>query len=382
MRRLAILACIPLLLAAQPEFFGYFESEVDVLQLNNESYSFAYNKLRLGLESRPNEHVLIGANIIAQHYSGQTTWNIFDFIPNFTNLGLELPLTIPDTLLLDNAYMRLNFSWADITLGRQQISPGVGYAWNPTDIFNSKTLLDPSYEQTGVPGIRLDAPLFSSLSLSTFIQPEDDWEKTAKQLWLKSNIWGFDIELTTAQNQWPYWTSLSSLPPVDRRLYGASIVGEIAGVGVWTESARYTMDGIDTHGTFNHLWDEVVWGADYTFENSFYVLGEVLFNGLGEVNKRNVQLNNYFQSLEGITRGLMQNYTFVYMSHPTFDYVSLSLLSIACLNDYSGTLAPQIDWNAFENTNISFQGSFFFGEDDTEFGIQDWGLRLRVRSDF
>jgi len=382
MRRFAIFHLLPLLLAAQPDFFGYFETEGDAMQLNTETYAFGYNKLRLGMESRPNEHVLIGANINIQQYWGQTTWNLFDFIPGYSELDLQMPMNISDTLLLDNVYMTLHMPWADMTVGRQQISRGVGYAWNPTDIFNSKSLLDPSYEQTGVPGVRVDIPLMYNLSFSSFIQPEMDWDLSAKQIWFKSTLLGFDVELTAAQTQWPYWTALSTLPPVDKRLWGASAVGEIAGIGAWIESGRYTMDGLDTHGEFHHLWDEVVWGADYTFENSLYVLGEVLFNGLGEVNKRNVQLNNYFQSFEGITRSLMQNYVFVYASHPTLDYVTLSLLSISNLNDYSATVAPQVDWNIYENTTISLQSSFFFGDNDTEFGIQDWGLRLRVRSDF
>jgi hypothetical protein len=49
--------------SAQVDIFGYYESEYDHIQLANKSYNFGYNKLRLDLESRPNENVMVGANI-------------------------------------------------------------------------------------------------------------------------------------------------------------------------------------------------------------------------------------------------------------------------------------------------------------------------------
>ncbi|MEA3287248.1 MAG: hypothetical protein U9Q77_07725, partial [Candidatus Marinimicrobia bacterium] len=75
MRPVVLLLLLPLLLAAQPEFFGYYESEADIMQVAGTNYNFGYNKFRLDIEARPNDHVLIGANINIQHYWGQTTWN-------------------------------------------------------------------------------------------------------------------------------------------------------------------------------------------------------------------------------------------------------------------------------------------------------------------
>ncbi|MEA3287249.1 MAG: hypothetical protein U9Q77_07730, partial [Candidatus Marinimicrobia bacterium] len=65
-----------------------------------------------------------------------------------------------------------------------------------------------------------------------------------------------------------------------------------------------------------------------------------------------------------------------------FDFVGLSAIAITNFNDGSGSIGPQVDWNVFENTNISLQGNLSWGEDDTEFGLQDWGLRLRLLGNF
>ena len=197
---------LPCLLLAQPEFFGYFESEASTMQIGTSNYNYGFNKFRLDVEARPNDHILIGANITAQQYWGQTTWNMLDFIPeeiwtpffppdplSSQAYSPAFPITIPDTLFLDNVYMKISLSSLDVTVGRQQISKGVGYAWNPTDIFNSKSLLDPSYEQTGVEGLRFDYTLAYTASVSVFIQPEQEWEQSAKQGWLKVNLGSVDI---------------------------------------------------------------------------------------------------------------------------------------------------------------------------------------------
>ena len=55
-----IIFLFPVVASAQAAIFGYYESEYDHIQLANKSYNFGYNKLRLDLESRPNENVMVG----------------------------------------------------------------------------------------------------------------------------------------------------------------------------------------------------------------------------------------------------------------------------------------------------------------------------------
>ncbi len=394
MKYWGIFFLLPTLLLAQPEFFGYFESEADVMQLGSISYNFGYNKFRLDVEARPSDNVLIGANLNVEKYWGKTSWNIYDFLPGYADSGLELIEEIRDTILVDNLYMRISFPWADLTVGRQQISPGVGYAWNPTDIFNTKSLLDPSYEQTGVSAMRVYLPLLGRISLNAVVQPEQTWENSTKQVWLKSGLGRFDVGITMAELQQPTPTSLffGDAFDVKRTLAGGSVVGELLEWGLWVEAAQNTL-----HSYFDYVrhsppllpiqfedkvYMEYVVGADHTFDNSLYVLAEVLHNGFGVGEQDNLEIQDYFYALSGEGTSLMQDYAFFYAMHPTFDYVTLSTLVIANFNDNSGTLAPQLDWNAFEDTNISLQGSLFWGDENTEFGLQDWGLRLRVRSDF
>lgn len=396
MKRAVLLFLFPLLILAQPEFFGYFESEASTMTIGSESYTYGFNKLRLDVEARPNDNVLIGANVNFQKYWGKTTWNVYDFIPGYQDLGLVMNFELQDTVLLDNMYMRVSLPFADITVGRQQISPGVGYAWNPTDIFNTKSLMDPSYEQTGVSAIRVEVPLTGRFTIDTVIDPEEDWESSTKQAWLNGGFGRFDLSVTMAEYTW-YQFPLSTGTydfgfKIDRVLTGLSLVGEVAGVGVWTEYATNTLEQ-NIYGycpvctdylllPLTSPFEEWVVGLDYTFESSLYVLGEFLHNGNGNAEKSDLTLNDYFMAFEGTTHSLMQDYAFLYIMHPTFDYTTLSAIVFANLNDNSGVFSPMIDWNAFEDTNLSLQGSFAWGEDDTEFGLQDMGLILTVTSNF
>ena len=383
MSRLGLLL-IPLLLWGQPQFFGYFETEADGLALNGEQYIFGYHKLRLEVEARPSDKVLIGANLNVQRYWGKTRWNLLDFLPPGSwyalteNFGYVIPFELPDTLLLDNIYMRLSFPLLDLTLGRQQISPGVGYAWNPTDIFNKKTLLDPSYEQTGVDAIKADVPLGTRSNLSFILQPRDSWDSSTRQVSAKTRFGRFDLGVLAAEYDWIRSRHLLwGFPPEEtrRQLTGATVVGEIWSWGIWSEMTYNKLNGDDD-------FSEVLLGLDHTFDNSLYFLMEALHNGNGDLHEFELTFDDYLLQLNGETHSLMQDYAFFYASHPTFDYVSISALSILNFNDQSGTIAPQIDWNVFENTNISLQGSLFWGDPNSEFGLQDWGLRLRLRSDF
>ena len=104
----------PILAFGQMEFFGYYETEYDHLQLKGTNYNFGYNKLRLDLESRSNGSIMIAANINFRLYHGKTEWNLFDFIPmNTVEVDGEQITSITDEIYLNNIYLRSSFSLFD-----------------------------------------------------------------------------------------------------------------------------------------------------------------------------------------------------------------------------------------------------------------------------
>ena len=78
----------------------------------------------------------------------------------------------------------------------------------------------------------------------------------------------------------------------------------------------------------------------------------------------------------------MQNYIFTMGMYNMTDYISANLISFGNLDDESVMLAPQLNWDAFEDVSVGVLASQSFGESDTEFGIQDLAIRFRIRAYF
>ncbi len=95
-----------------------------------------------------------------------------------------------------------------------------------------------------------------------------------------------------------------------------------------------------------------------------------------------MQFKDFLYALSGQTHSLMQDYAFVVVHQPVTDVISLGLLGFANLNDKSFMVAPSLEWSAFENVSISLLVSYAQGGQDSEFGLQEWGVRLRLRAYF
>ncbi len=366
---------------AQVNLFGYGEFEYDGIQVKESDYSFGYGKIRLEGEWRPIDIVLIAGNVNGQKFFGKTKWDFFDFIP-FDTLWVEeehmtsMPLTIFDTLFLDNFYARFNFSKLDLTLGRQPLSLGTGYAWNPLDIFNRKDLLDPTYEQPGVNAVRIEIPINDRSSMDIIIAENDSLKTGTKMVQMKTGIGSFDITMNIAQRHhlFPFWRLMNIMSThTTSEFFGGSLVGQLGEFGFWGE-AFLSMENTKSIG-------EYVIGTDHTFDNGVYVMAEYFHNSLG-ATKDELSIYHYVHAYGGESKSLTQNYGFALTRFSFNDFISGSLMTFGNLDDKSFSLAPQVEWSIFENVTASILFSQSFGKMDTEFGIQGKALRLRVRGYF
>jgi len=171
---------------------------------------------------------------------------------------------------------------------------------------------------------------------------------------------------------------------------GVNIVGEFFGIGFWSELGIYNnnlKDSINFVSIYpsyfyeDKYFNEFVIGLDYTFENSLYVMGEYFHTDFGVAID---QLNfthylNYFQSN---VHGLSQNYLFTNVMYPLTDSFTIGVFNIANLDDQSVVLNPQVKYLLGNNLEIAFIGSIFYGDEDSEFGLQNYNFRLRLKAYF
>jgi len=383
MRKLLIsITLLAAALSAQVDWYGYYEAEGDHLNLPAGNIYFGYNKLRVDLDAAPGESFRVSADVIRRAYNGQSTFNFMDFLPEelwpvlpTMDTLTYFPVSLSDTMFVDNAFMEVYLPWFDLKLGRQQISPGVGYAWNPTDIFNVKDILDPTYEQTGVEAVQIFIPLRWGLQLSGILQPRSSWEQTTQYYQLKGLLGQFDISVVYAVSELMK-TGLLGAHKTHREMVGFNMEGEIAGWGVRSEFAVNRLAFAN-----DNLRYEYVLGVDYTTESSLYLMGEYFHNDFG-VDPDQVTFDDYVSYFLGETHSLNTDYLFAMAMYPVTDLISAELFSIYNLNDGSLVINPQLTYNIFEDVELTVTGSLFSGEDTDEFGYQETGLRLRLRAYF
>ncbi|MCK4295757.1 MAG: hypothetical protein KAX28_03765, partial [Candidatus Marinimicrobia bacterium] len=125
MKRLLFLLIISTSLLAGPDWYGYYEGEGDFGKLPDNSMYFGYNKLRLDMDTSPSDNIRISANVIYKQFNGQTELNFMNFIDQKYRPVPEYSYCLKDTLYIDNMFLEFHHKLFDLTLGKQQLSPGV-----------------------------------------------------------------------------------------------------------------------------------------------------------------------------------------------------------------------------------------------------------------
>jgi len=372
------------------ELFGYYESQLLGTGIKGKFYQLFTNKLRVDLKSDLSDTITLAANFDYIHYMGKTEWDILDF------LSEDLVSTIPEEMrafyvlvfsndtFLDNAYIRFSVKPFDLTVGKQQVSLGTGYVWNPTDVFNIKDVLDPTYEQPGHTAIRLDIPLGSMYTLTTLYSPEETWDRSTKLVQLKGNISHFDYRLIAVERVWPF-SDYTEIDPEsmsfanvseNRKMLGGSTVGELVGLGVWAEYAYNWMERSDD-------FYELVVGGDYTFDFQTYVIFEYYRNTRGKSDLELYDINDWMRFLVAEQKSICRDQAYVYVEHPATDLLNVGLQTVFCISDSSLAFVPTLGYSISDNVEIYAYLNFNLGQEGTVYGknMGNGGL-LRLRAYF
>jgi hypothetical protein len=376
--------------AAQEELqiFGYFEPQYMGTHISARYYQLFTNKLRVDIKSELSDNITFAANINAITYHGKKEWNILDFLaPDIRDAIPEAlrPLyTLPfeNQTLLDNAYARLTLAGFDLTIGKQQISLGTGYVWNPTDIFNVKDVLDPTYEQPGHNAARLDIQMGGRHTATLLYAPEASWNESGKLLQLKGGAGRFDYTLILIETLWTFHDysrfdagSLNFVAlPEKRRLWGGSAVGELLGLGVWAELAFNTME-------LSPDFYELVLGSDYTFDFQTYFMVEYYRNTLGKSDYRTYGLNDWMRFFTSEQKSVTRDQLYSLVQHPVTDLLGLGLQCLLSLSDGSWSFVPFARHSLSDNTELFAYLNLNIGSEGKTYGrsLGRGGLlRLRV----
>lgn len=371
------------------ELGAYFENQMLVQEYNENAIVSDYNKVRLDIHTDWQENLSFNADLIVQSYHGKTEFNLLDFIPSEvtslysaqTNLPLDslmsaFSFSYENDCFLDNAYLSYYSKHFNLRVGKQQLAWGSGYAWNPTDLFNAKNLMDPTYEKTGVNAIKAEIPFLKEGKITAIYSPSEDFDKSTYAFQIKENTLGFDLSacyIMRNYSSYDYYTFQESLE--NQKMLGFDFSGSILSVGVHGEASVNFMETSEN-------FQQYLVGADYTFSNGIFLMAEYYFNGKGENSSSDYTMNSWMSMLGEYGENLGKNYIYAGQSLPIGDYLTYSNYVIVNTNDKSAMIMPWFDF--LFGDNITLTNSIFIplGESNSEFGGYGFGGIVRLKAFF
>ncbi|MFC1858510.1 hypothetical protein ACFL9U_10880 [Thermodesulfobacteriota bacterium] len=265
---------------------------------------------------------------------------------------------------LDRLSLTLQPDWGLLRIGRQAITWGNGFIFNPMDLLNpfSPTDVNRDYK-VGEDMVVAQWPLESYGDFQILYVPrrnplnselEWDYSSLAGKFHFSRGITEYDI--------------------MAAKHYEDFVIG--SGSAGYIEDAAWRLD---TTWTFLHSDPEregflsIEANLDYAWiwwGNNMYGFIEFFFNGLGTDDYSEALMNKAV--IERIIRGELFTLGRYYLSgevqveiHPL---VKLYLSSINNIADPSGIIQPRISWDALQNMQLIIGGNIYWGGSYTEFG--------------
>ncbi len=367
-----------------PTFFGR----------DNDADGISVSLLRLQAEGRPTGWLRYEVHLVQSLAFGFASmpgmspeplarrYRVLDWSPGFTD-----DPDVTEALDLDRALVKISLPWADVTVGRQPVTFGKAYFWNPMDFaapFGS-TDFDRDFKP-GVDGVRVDLPLGAFSGVNLLLAAGRPLEATTEgPRYTTSGAWGWSMDesaavarVYTSLAQWDpelSWDLSAMVGKVYRAdLVGAGLSGEVGGVEIRAE-ATYLFDcqqdplplvplapGLDgTDLRTDHLTG--VLGLGYRFPSSLTLEGEYLYQGMASDH------HDLGDLVRLQTRDLLQltrHVAGVMASYELLPILTAQVAVLESLSDGSGLVQPSF------TLSVSDESDFLAG------AMVSWGDRPTI----
>ena len=266
---------------------------------------------------------------------------------------------------------RLYFDWIiddwEVVLGRQRIAWGTCLVWNPTDLFNPFDILDFDYEERpGTDALQVQYYTGPLSQINVAFTPGRTRNEVVYAGRYVANKWNYDFNFIAG---WQL-NSLRLATSWAGDIYDGGFRGEV----LYTNpDIKYTSIRVDTEPPFIQYEDvhiekpywTFVLSYDYTFENSFYIHTEYIYNGLGTTENAGSRRLDivYTGELTPARQSIFQQ--FAYQFTPL---VRGAFFIIYNPNDKSWIAAPSIQYSVATNWELYLLAFPSGGDPGTEYG--------------
>lgn len=265
---------------------------------------------------------------------------------------VDLSVTPVDdrSIILHSMIDRLYVEWLrehlEVRVGRQRVNWGMTLVWNPNDIFNAYSFFDFDYEERpGSDALRVRYYTGVASSAEVAVKAADHIrDLVAAGLW-RINEWNYDFQV------------LAGVARGDVTL-GGGWAGNISDAGFKGELTYFHPFGWDTTGTLL-----ATIAADYSFPNSLYLTGAVLYNSDGASDASFFDLAS--TAVGRITAKQLSPYTvstFLQAMYPFHPLVNGGLAFMYFPGDNSLFVNPVVTVSLAENFDLDAIAQLFFTE--------------------
>lgn len=374
--------------------FGLFSGEVDflyVIKEQNDDSFLNQDSILFDLEDQKSFQTQVKLNY---HYNFQDKSKFY--------LGLNL---IEEKIMdqeykfdvaLMETFMSHSFnSFGNLTIGKQKLNFGVGYAWTPTNLDNSQ-------EKEGAYSVRWDLPYQRFNFTTVLISPYVDEKNSEPQFYERMNTTFKDVDLSisgsvTKDSKPKFGVDISKFI-WDLEFYSAVNLEWRKTIELIEKTAPGPIGDLKTfelqENELKQYLDGIL-GVNYTLPGTNIILiGEYYYNQSGcsvEQIDEIAQAANYCTTkikdpeyqmfnLSGIYRQTLsdlneyfhpgnmgRHYLFARVQGLEYENVGMNILSILNIEDKSGLVGPEFNFSINNFTNVNVSGKVFFGNETSEY---------------
>jgi len=333
---------------------GYIK---DLVTLNFADDSTLVDNLvhnRINFKWYPNDHLTIHFEVRNRIFHG----DLVKAIPTYSDFidvnddYFDLSATIADEnslvihAMIDRAYLEYTKGDWEIKVGRQRVNWGKNLVWNPNDLFNTYSFFDFDYEERpGSDAVRIKkyTGFASSFEFASNISDHFD-EVVMAGMW-SLNKDGYDVQFIGGKAQ-------------EDIALGAGWAGNIKKGGFKGELTYFIPYKTNTD---NPAWVGSITG-DYSFKNSLYLHGSILFNSEGDSKPLSPLILSAVDKLTARDLSLYRYTTFLQASYTLHPLVNIALASIYYPSDKTLFLNPTVTISIVTNLDLDLVGQIIYDD--------------------
>ena len=400
---------------------GYVENTttVEYIKATEKEALLNATRARLNLSGKPSEHFDYGIGLVGILYAGRTNISLTQGLPAADAATINLPdlftRSLEKEIFIQEAFVTLYMPHVRVRAGRHKFYTGNGFAFNPTDLFNRKNPLDPTYEVNGIDALLVALELPRNTEIQGLLHFSDNFSNTGYLGRVKTTLFGWDLAaqythvIKKRTDFEAFNTAAASLPVPTDPNYAAALLALKASASQHIHDFRWHFAGGEINGELfgvnlkaegGYAWvspqksinptldraakshERFLVGFDYTFSFQLYVMAEYLRIGQGADSASDISINDRFAGFAGETLAISRDTLFSGITYPITDLMDGAFYCITGLNDRSVILNPRIDWSVFSAVKIIFSVYVPLGKEESQAGRSGVSGFVRVKASF